>query len=168
MRAVPGQSEAELAILLTALDASPNGGTPLCEHIRAIIEEVRMATPTLRQNGQKAVVVICTDGEASDGNLMEAIRPMKDLPIQLVLRLCTDDESVGNYWNSIDQQLELGMDLLDDFLGESREVQSHCQWLTYGEPVHRLREWGVIIKEFDLLDEKPLNAEQARAVIAYL
>ena len=168
MRTVPGQSEAELATLMTALDASPNGGTPLCTHIRAIIEEIRMASPTLRQNGQKAIVVICTDGEASDGNLAEAIRPMKDLPIQLVLRLCTDDDNVSSYWNTLDQQLELGMDLLDDFLGESHEVHKQCQWLTYGEPVHRLREWGVIIKEFDLLDEKPLNGEQARAVIAYL
>lgn len=31
----------------------------------------------LRANGQKAVVVIATDGESSDGNMAEAMKPLQ-------------------------------------------------------------------------------------------
>jgi hypothetical protein len=161
-------SETNLSALLRALDGSPNGGTPLCKHIREIMEQIRAVAPTLRANGHKATVVICTDGESSDGDMTAAIAPMKDLPVQIVLRMCTDDEEVTNYWNGIDSRLELGIDILDDFAGEAKEVTTANPWLVYGEPLHRLREWGVSIKEFDLLDEAKLSSDQMRTLCAYL
>lgn len=116
----------------------------------------------LRSNGQKACVVIFTDGESSDGDVAQAMRPLKDLPVYVVLRLCTDDDRVVQYWNGIDSQLELDMDVLDDFCGEGKEVHEHNPWLNYGEPLHRLREFGLHVKEVDLLDEKKLSLEQVR------
>ncbi len=38
-------------------------------------------------------------------------------------------------------------------------------WLTYAEPLHRMREFGVTFKELDLLDEGPLSADQILFVI---
>ena len=35
-------------------------------------------------------------------------------------------------------------------------------WLTYGEPLHRLREFGVTAKEMDMIDEAKLSAEQMK------
>lgn len=167
-RTVPGFSEGQLQMLMGALDGTPNGGTPLCQHIREITEEIRVAAPQLRSNNQRAIVVICTDGEASDGDMTSAIAPLKDLPVHLVIRMCTDDERISSYWNQIDQNLELGMDILDDFRGEAQETHEHSSWLVYGEQLHRLREWGVIVKEFDLLDESKLSSEQMRAICSYM
>ncbi len=95
-----------------------------------------------------------------------------------------DDEKIVNYWNNIDSQLELDMDVLDDLCGEAGEVMENNSWLTYGEgisvwiydscltlslppslpgePMHRLREFGIPIKEIDLLDESTLSVEQIR------
>lgn len=82
----------------------------------------------------------------------------------MVIRLCTNEEKIRNYWNRIDNDLELEMDVLDDFQAESEEIYEHNPWLNYGEPLHRLREWGVDMKEIDLLDEALLSADQMKAV----
>mgnify|MGYP003385803387 FL=1 len=51
------------------------------------------------------VVTIATDGESSDGDIAAAMRPLQALPVWVVIRLCTDDERVVNYWNTIDAQV---------------------------------------------------------------
>jgi hypothetical protein len=122
----------------------------------------------LRANAQKAVIVICSDGEASDGNISQALKPLQDLPVWVVIRLCTDEDDVAAYWNKVDNELELEMDVLDDLLGEATEISKINPWLTYAEPLHRLREWGVQLKELDLIDEAPLSADQMRAVCALM
>jgi hypothetical protein len=147
---------------MNALDGSPNGGTPLCHHIHEVTNQIRMMEQQLRANGQKALVVIATDGESSDGNIAEAMRPLKDLPVWVVVRLCTDEDKITRYWNNIDSELELDMDVLDDLSGEAQEIAEHNPWLTYGEPMHRLREFGIPVKELDLLDESKLSLEQIR------
>lgn len=47
------------------LDGSPNGGTPLCFHINEVVRDITFQA--------EARVVIATDGEASDGNVAEAV-----------------------------------------------------------------------------------------------
>ena len=151
-----------VSMLKAMLDGSPSGGTPLCRHIRDVITQIRAAEQELRANGQKACLIIATDGESSDGNIAEAMAPLKDLPVWVVVRLCTDEDNIVNYWNNIDEQLELSMDVLDDLSGEAAEVYTQNPWLTYGEPLQRLREFGIAIKELDLLDEAKLSLDQIR------
>ena len=38
--------------------------------------------------------VIASDGEATDGDIAAALRPLRDLPAWVVVRLCTDDDRV--------------------------------------------------------------------------
>ena len=151
-----------------AFEATPNGGTPLCFHITAVVTAIRGVEAQLRSNGQVATVIICTDGEASDGNIADALKPLKSMPVQVVLRLCTDDDNVVNYWNNIDNELELNMDVLDDLIGEAEEVNRHNPWLTYGEPLHLARCFGASMKEFDLLDEAALSTDQMKAIICFM
>ena len=44
--------------------------------------------------------------------------------------------------------------------GEAGEVAENNSWITYGAPLHRLREWGTARKVLDLMDEGPLDAAQ--------
>ena len=155
-----------LDAFLDILSESPGGQTPICAQIRDVIERISSIQHLLRQSGQKACVIIATDGESTDGDLASAMRPLESLPVWVVVRLCTDEEKVVQYWNEIDGELELEMDVLDDLAGEADEVFTNNPWLTYTESFHRFREYGATIKEMDLLDESQLSSDQMRAVTA--
>jgi hypothetical protein len=75
-----------MSFLEEVLEQSPAGQTPLCEHIESIIENISSIADQLRNNGQRATVIICTDGESTDGNLAEVMKPLQDLPVWLVVR----------------------------------------------------------------------------------
>jgi hypothetical protein len=138
----------------------------LCYHISQIVQQISAVAPQLLAAGQKAALVIATDGESSDGDVAVAMAPLCHLPVWVTIRLCTDDPKVVEYWNSIDGQLEMNIDVIDDFLGEGQEINKVNGWLTYGEPLHRLRELGVSMKEIDLLDESRLPHEMMRSICA--
>jgi hypothetical protein len=157
-----------LDIFNNIINSSPNGGTPLCRHIREVIERIRPMEQSLRLARQKVCLVIATDGESSDGDIATAMQPLKNLPVWVVVRLCTDDAKIVDYWNNIDKVLELDMDVLDDLFGEAEEVFESNSWLTYAEPLHRLREFGFLEKELDLLDEDLLSLEQIRMVCEFM
>jgi hypothetical protein len=51
-----------------------------------------------------------------------AMRPLEKLPVWIVIRLCTDEDKMVDYWNNIDSVIELNMDVIDDPLGEAKEI----------------------------------------------
>jgi hypothetical protein len=154
--------------LYEVFEAGPKGQTPICEHIRAVIADIKSMEKKLRDNKQQVAVIISTDGEATDGDIAKAMEPLQDLPVWVVIKLCTDEDKIVQYWNGIDEELELEIDVLDDFCAEGEEVNAVNSWMTYGEATHKLREFGAIIKEFDLLDESTLSSEQMRTVVSIL
>ena len=117
-------------------------------------------------------VILATDGLPTDERghggpaiqqqFVEALRGLEGLPLWVVIRLCTDESEVTKFYNSLDGQLELSLEVLDDFLEESKEVHEHNPWLSYALPLHRLREMGYHDRVFDLLDERRLTTEELR------
>lgn len=163
-----GDPQEEIKAMKQLLNTSPTGRTPLCHQISSVIERVKQEEAMLRKQNQRCVVVIASDGAATDGDIAQAMKPLHDLPVWTVVRLCTDDDTVVKYWNAVDEELEMDMDVLDDLTGEAAEVCGGNPWLTYGAPLHRLREWGTQNKMFDLLDEKPLSGSEVRTMIGLL
>jgi hypothetical protein len=134
------------------LAESPAGQTPLCAHITCVVKAIKAMERQLRANGQRAAVIIATDGESTDGSVAEAMKPLQKLPVWVVIRLATDAPEVVRYWDEIDKELELEMDVLDDLTQDARQVQKNNPWLRYGDEFHRMREFGASFKEMDLVD----------------
>jgi len=143
---------------------SPSGGTPLAKRVREIAAHVASLANQLNAKGQKAVIVLATDGLPTGGKVdfQHALRSLEGLPVWVVIRLCTDDDEVVDFYNDIDNDLELSIDVLDDFFAEAKEVYEHNPWLNYALPLHRMRENGFYHKLFDLIDERPLTADELR------
>jgi hypothetical protein len=148
-----GLARAELE---KALENGASGMTPLCKQVREVAEKVKRMAPQLKANGQKAGITIFTDGSASDGDVRAALRMLENEPCWVVIRLCTNEDDVGDYWDNVDKSIELQMDVLDDITGEAMEIYKTNPWLTYGEVMHRLREGACRVKIFDKLDESVL------------
>ena len=80
----------------------------------------------------------------------------------MVIRLCTDEVEVTEFYNRLDGMLELSLEVLDDFSGESKEVGKCNPWLNYALSMHRCRELGYHDRLFDLIDERPLTKGELR------
>ena len=157
---------------------SPAGCTPLTQHIDEIHQEVASMESDLRASGQRVAIVIATDGLPTDSSghnltrtrqaFVNSLRRLEGLPVWLVIRLCTDDDQVVDFYNELDNVLELSVDVLDDFTAEAKEVHAFNPWLNYGLPLHRMREMGFHDRLFDLIDQSKLSRNDVRDVCALI
>lgn len=169
LRVCPGVSESldtQIKTLQQMLDRThPNGGTPLSARIDDIYRKVSEEKEALAQAGQRIFLVIATDGVPSESKhvLVQTLRKIsRDLPVNIVIRLTTNDDSVTEFYNKIDEELEFPLEVLDDVEGEAQEVRAKGNgWLTYSPLIHMLREQGTFMKLFDLLDERHLKPAES-------
>jgi hypothetical protein len=56
---------------------------------------------------------------------VEAMRPLQQLPVWVVIRICTDEDKMVDYWNTVDGEIELNMDVIDDPRGEAQEIHQY-------------------------------------------
>ena len=150
-------------------DGLASGSTPLTEAVVKTISLIEPMVEQLRATGQRAVVVLATDGRPNNPTTFkEALRRLQELPVLITIRLCTSEEGVLSYWTDLDAELERPLDVLDDLSGEAAEVAQAQPWLAYLAPLHEAREFGLSHKLFDLLDEAPLLPTQCRALLELL
>jgi hypothetical protein len=106
----------------TMRNAGPHGVTPFTQHLKAIKTEIAAMEPELRRDGTKVVVVIATDGLPSDESsystpgiqkeFVETLRSLERYPVWVVIRLFTDEDDIVDYYNDLDSQLELSLEVL--------------------------------------------------------
>lgn len=126
----------------------------------------------------QVAVILATDGLPTDEQgyggdeiteeFINSLRALEGLPVWMVIRLCTDEENVTEFYNNLDGKLELSLEVLDDFLGECAEVQKKNPWLNYALPMHRCRELGYHDRLFDLIDERALTKGELREFCSLL
>lgn len=161
-------------------NSGPNGPTPLTDRLQEIHQRIRAQHEDLARNGQRVVLVIATDGiptsahsaHSSDSHkrqLVEALRRLGyELSVFIVIRLTTDDDSVIDFYNTVDEELELPLEVIDDIQSEAREIQRQGNgWVTYSPLLHKIREGGTFVKLLDLLDERRLTPTEV-SVLAQL
>ena len=170
----------DLAVALqTIKNVSPGGVTPLTEHLQEIRSNILTMDQSLRRDGTKvAIIVLATDGLPTDSQglcdnstkfaFKEAMRSMEGLPVWIIVRLCTDEDDVVEFYNNLDAQLELSIEVLNDFTQEAKEVCAKNAWLNYTLPLHQCREMGYYNRPFDLLDERLLSPDELREFLFLL
>jgi hypothetical protein len=92
----------------TVMNSGPHGVTSLVQHVRDIRCDIEALESTLRRNGTKVLLIICTDGLPFDTEgrsarsiqqeIVDALRSLGELLVWLVVRLFTDDENIVKYY----------------------------------------------------------------------
>ena len=152
----------------------PGGATPLTKHLVQIYKSIQHLQ-------DKIVLVLATDGRPTDSfgysstsvdrAFEEALRQIQS-KAWVVVRLCTDDSSTIQYYQQLDEHMELSLEVLDDYLDEAKEVYYFNPWLTYSLPLHRCREMGLSVHSLhrwlDWLDERPLTRQEICQALGHL
>jgi len=162
----------------TMTKARPAGVTPLSLHIRDIRKDITALKTALEFADAKVAVVIATDGLPTDYGgtcndhtkleFVKALRSLEELPVWVVIRLCTNESDVVKFYNDIDSELELSLEVLSNFVGEAKEIHQRNKWINYALPLHRCREFGMQQRAFDFLDERKLTIDEMREFCAFL
>jgi len=130
----------------------------------------------LSQTNQRMFLIIITDGlptlatttstsqVARDQMVNELRKLTSSLPVFVVIRLCTSEDGVVEFWNGLDEEVEFPLDVLDDLESEARELAKvGNNWVTYCPIMQTIREGGTNVKLLDLLDERAFTGGEIAA-----
>jgi hypothetical protein len=109
----------------------PSGQTPICTQLRAVIGQLLGVADELRASNKIASLIIMTDGESTDGCIIDALKPLEGLPVQIIIRMCTDEIEISEYWHHINAQLDLEILVLDDLATEGAIVRKTNPWYIF-------------------------------------
>ena len=165
-----GISETSMEEITTLLAIEPSGLTPLCKQLQEVIDTIRDMEQQLRDSGKKAFLLIVTDGESTDGNVAEMLKTLQGLPLQIVIRMCTEELEVCDYWENINASLDLDIRILNDVMVEAQRCMESNPWLTYGEPIHHAREFGMMLNvpALDAMKDRPLTKGEIKTLAKIL
>jgi len=150
-------------------DLYPSGFTPLTKHLKYIKEHVEQILPTLSE-GQHVSITIATDGLPSDDlgasgrkekeEFVQLLRSMLEVPVFVVIRLCSKEKEIVEFYQDLNSQLEMPIDLLRDFATEAAKVERNNRYINYFHSLHRCREMGFNHRLLDIINIRSLTVEE--------
>jgi hypothetical protein len=150
------------------INSYPSGGTPLCRSIRQVYDKLIISP----NNYDNVCVIIMTDGESSDGSIESALKLFEHLPshisISVIVRLCTDSTQLVEYWDNVDNNVEVNLDVIDNIVNEGIQVHMFNPWVAYWMELHNARMFGGLPRIFDIIDERPFTFAEKIEFINYL
>jgi hypothetical protein len=168
---VVGQSNdggENLARALALLSEAPRADSPICKAVNEVVTKMRAMEAGLRESGKKALLVILTDGASSDGDVVAALKPLEGMPVQIIIRVSTDDNVVIEYWNNVNTSIDINVLMLDEIEHEGVQIEEVNSWLTYGPALHRAREYGAALSFLDNVDYCQLSQEDIKSTVQML
>ena len=143
---------------------------PMAKQIRKIERGIEKEASRLEAKGKHITVTIFTEGTPTDemgktgaevrNDFLQSLFHISKLPVNIIVRLCTDNDQITDWFNTLDVGDHLqNFDVLDDFWGEAMEVHMHNPWLTYGIGLHRLREAGLASDLLGELDDTKMSLD---------
>ena len=157
---------ANLSAVMAQLDIEPSSAkTPICRQLRDISEQLRRLDAS---NRKVAMLILLVDGTATDGDVIEMLRPFEGLPLHVIVRLYTEERDIVDYWYHVGACVDLDIKILGNALHEAKRIAELNPWLNYGEPLHRAREFGVAMSAIDALSECSLSRRDMRTVVEFL
>lgn len=165
------QSEIEEKIeILDDMCADKNirGRTPLGKmmlYVNSVVSQLYES----EERARKIIIGILADGEPNDKDLfkkqLRGLSQHNNVTVYTPIYLATEDNDVINYFNDLDRQLGIHLDVLDDYASEEREVKGKNNFVDYTMELHIVRCAGVVNKEMDDLDERTIcGSEVARFI----
>jgi hypothetical protein len=152
----------------------PVGATsPISLHLQELFPCIQAMVSIFMRMEKKLTLCICTDSipTDADGNedpkmiqeFLTTLQQLVDWPVQVVMRLSTDEERVVQFYRNLQVSHEAFREkvmVLDDYISECQHVQENNPWLNYGYPLHLCREEGIRVPLLDALSERPLHQSE--------
>lgn len=157
-----------LARALALLSEAPRADSPICKAVNEVVTKMKAMEEELRMNEKKALLIILTDGASSDGDIVAALKQLEDMPIQIIVRVATDDNVVIEYWNDVNTAIDINVLMLEELEHEGAQIEEMNSWLTYGPALQRAREYGVVLPFLDNADYCQLREEDIRSTVQML
>jgi hypothetical protein len=89
---------------------------PLARQMRKIEAFLSREAPRLRERDEYIGIVICTQGEPTDERgrtgpeplrqFMKNFASLSELPVKIIVRLCTDNDVIVNFYNTLDTKYD--------------------------------------------------------------
>ena len=123
-------------------DLAPEQHTnPLVYEVSQIKKKLDPEASRLEKEGKFVSIIICTQGEPTDGEgeknsaamkeFIQSLKVLSDLPVKIVFRLFTSDEKVLNFYKKVDTDLVANCDVLGNYWQEVSLVCNGCSHLYY-------------------------------------
>jgi hypothetical protein len=121
---VPDDGGRAVASVAAALAAEPAGPKCVCRALVEVAAQVRWIEDILRITDKQALVVLVTDGEATDGSVADALRPLEGLPVHVLVRLCSEDRQVLRYWRGLAADVDVNLTVVASLRAEAQRVHA--------------------------------------------